>query len=185
MKALIFNGTLEKRTNSTSGILSSCLLQKLNSYGVDTKIFYLSDANIPLFNTEYSKTPIAVKRMNQSFTEADMHFWLAPLYHGSIPGVMKNCIDWLELSSKLPKPYLTDKRVGLLCWADGVQAMQGINAMDAIAKSLRAWTLPFSVPIVRGELFDPQVPASLSKYYQDKIDRLINISVSRKIELVG
>ncbi|MBB2949449.1 hypothetical protein FHR29_000181 [Sphingobacterium sp. JUb56] len=37
--------------------------------------------------------------------------------------------------------------MGLVCWADGVQAMQGINTMDAIAKSLRAWPLPYSVPI--------------------------------------
>ncbi|MDA3614959.1 NADPH-dependent FMN reductase [Polluticaenibacter yanchengensis] len=185
MKAIIFNGTLEKRSHSTAGQLSSYILQKLNSYGVDAEIFHLSDASIPHFNTEYSKTPIAVKRMNQMFTDADMHFWLAPLYHGSIPGVMKNCLDWLEISARLPKPYLTDKTVGLVCWADGVQAMQGINAMDAIAKSLRAWTLPFSVPIVRASLFEQDNNSVLSKPYQDKLDRLINISISRKINVTA
>ncbi len=92
--------------------------------------------------------------MAQMFTSADLHIWLAPLYHGSIPGVMKNCLDWLEVTANRYEPYLTDKTVGLICWADGLQAMQGINAMDAIAKSLRAWPLPFSVPIVRSALFD-------------------------------
>lgn len=67
---------------------------------------------------------------------------------------MKNCLDWLEVTANRYEPYLTDKTVGLVCWADGLQAMQGINAMDVIAKSLRAWPLPFSVPIVRSALFD-------------------------------
>jgi hypothetical protein len=52
---------------------------------------------------------------------------------------MKNCLDWLEVTANRYEPYLTDKTIGLVCWADGLQAMQGINAMDVIAKSLRAW----------------------------------------------
>ncbi len=78
---------------------------------------------------------------------------------------MKNCLDWLEVTANRYEPYLTDKTVGLVCWADGLQAMQGINAMDAIAKSLRAWPLPFSVPIVRSALFDGEQPTEISELY--------------------
>ncbi|MFC0878765.1 NADPH-dependent FMN reductase [Saccharicrinis sp. FJH2] len=185
MKAIIFNGAPEKRLESTSGILSGYFAEKLQEIGVENKIFNLTDSGIPLFDTSITKIPESVKLMNQMFLDADIHFWLSPLYHGSIPGVMKNCFDWLEVSAKKPLPYLTDKTVGLVCWADGVQAMQGINTMDAIAKALRAWTLPYSVPIIKNFLYEPGRPLEISNTYKDKLDSLIKLATSRKIEIRG
>ena len=182
MKAIIFNGSLERRTLSTSGLISDYFSEYLNKLGIQTNIFTLADSGIPLFDVTLTKTPLAVERMTQMFTDADLHIWLAPLYHGSIPGVMKNCLDWLEVTSKWHKPYLTDKTVGLVCWADGLQAMQGINAMDSIAKSLRAWPLPFSVPIVRSSLFSSDNSTEISDLYSGKFNKLISIATSKKIE---
>jgi arsenic resistance protein ArsH len=179
MKALIFNGALERRQESTSGVLSNYFAEQLNQLGVENRVFNLADSGIPLFDTSLSKIPNSVKIMNTLFLEADVHFWLSPLYHGSVPGVMKNCLDWLEISAKNSPAYLTDKNIGLVCWADGVQALQGINAMDAIAKSLRAWTLPFSVPIVKRELFENTGSKEISSDYKRKLDLLINIATTR------
>ncbi|AZA76182.1 NADPH-dependent oxidoreductase [Chryseobacterium sp. G0186] len=182
MKAIIFNGSLERRTESTSGLISRYFAEHLEQLGIQTDIFTLADSGIPLFDVTLTKTPLAVERMTQLFLDADLHFWLAPLYHGSIPGVMKNCLDWLEVTANTYEPYLTDKTVGLVCWADGLQAMQGINAMDVIAKSLRAWPLPFSVPIVRSSLFDESSPTQISPLYSGKFDKLISIATTKKIE---
>ncbi|MCQ9636712.1 NAD(P)H-dependent oxidoreductase [Chryseobacterium sp. WG23] len=182
MKALIFNGSLERRAESTSGHISNYFADHLKTMGIQTEIFTLADSGIPLFDLSLTKTPLAVERMAQLFTDADLHIWLAPLYHGSIPGVMKNCLDWLEVTAGRYEPYLTDKTVGLICWADGLQAMQGINAMDAIAKSLRAWPLPFSVPIVRSALFDSDHKTEISPLYSGKFDKLIGIATSKRIE---
>ncbi|MGH1516533.1 NADPH-dependent FMN reductase [Chryseobacterium sp. JK1] len=183
MKAIIFNGSLERRTESTSGIISSYFAKRLEALGIQADIFTLADSGIPLFDVTLTKTPLAVERMTQMFRDAELHFWLAPLYHGGIPGVMKNCLDWLEVTANNYDPYLTDKTVGLVCWADGLQAMQGINAMDAVTKSLRAWPLPFSVPIVRSSLFDDD-RKTISSLYADKFDRLINIATTKKIEKI-
>ena len=183
MKAIIFNGALEKKPGSTSGILSGYLAGKLRESGIQNRVFNLADSGVPLFDITNTTIPRPVELMNQMFREADIHFWLAPLYHGSIPGAMKNCLDWLEISAKNPLPYLTDKTVGMVCWADGLQAMQGINTMDAIAKALRAWTLPFSVPIARGALFENGNPTEISSIYKDKLDLLIKLATSRKIEV--
>lgn len=179
MKALIFNGALERRQESTSGVLSNYFAEQLNQLGVENSVFNLADSGIPLFDTSLSRIPNSVKIMNNLFLEADVHFWLSPLYHGSVPGVMKNCLDWLEISARNSPAYLTDKNIGLVCWADGVQALQGINAMDAIAKSLRAWTLPFSVPILKRELFEDIGSREISSDYKRKLDLLINIATTR------
>lgn len=181
MKAIIFNGALERRPQSTSGLLSAYISERLNESGVENRIFNLADSGIPLFDMTNTRIPKGVEVMNNIFLEADIHFWLAPLYHGSIPGVMKNCLDWLEISAKNVSPYLTDKTVGLVCWADGVQAMQGINTMDAIAKALRAWPLPFSVPIARAALYEESRPGEFSQVYKNKLDLLINLATTRTV----
>ena len=183
MKAIIFNGSLERRTESASGMISGYFAERLEKLGIQTDIFTLAESGIPLFDVTLTKTPLAVERMTQMFRDAELHFWLAPLYHGGIPGVMKNCLDWLEVTANCYEPYLTDKTVGMICWADGLQAMQGINAMDAVAKSLRAWPLPFSIPIVRTSLLSDD-RKTISPLYADKFDRLITIATTKKIEKI-
>ncbi|SHG88628.1 NADPH-dependent FMN reductase [Chryseobacterium vrystaatense] len=184
MKAIIFNGSLERRSESTSGKISQHFAERLEKSGFRTEIFTLADSGIPLFDVTLHKTPLAVERMTQLFQEAELHFWLAPLYHGSIPGVMKNCLDWLEITSGHYQPYLTDKTIGMVCWADGLHAMQGINTMDAVAKSLRAWPIPFSVPVIRTALFDPEDHSRISTLYTDKFDKLISIATTKRIERI-
>ncbi|MGJ1269470.1 NADPH-dependent FMN reductase [Sphingobacterium spiritivorum] len=181
MNILIFNGALERRPSSTSHSIIQFLQQTLEENGIHSTVFNLAGSAIPLFDFTLSKTPVAVEIMTQQFREADAHIWLTPLYHGSMTGVMKNCLDWLEISAKEPRPYLTDKMVGLISWADGGQALQGINAMDAIAKSLRAWPVPFSVPIVKPLLFDEGNPGQITKAYQQKLQLLIRILISKQI----
>lgn len=182
MKAIIFNGALEKRTPSTSGMLSQYFSNELSEKGIENEIFNLADAGIPLFDITLTNTPRGVELMSTKFLEADVHFWLAPLYHGSIPGVMKNCLDWLEITSGNHQPYLTDKIIGLVCWADGLQAMNGINTMESIAKSLRAWPIPYSVPVVKSSLFDNEKSSEFSSFYTNKFNKLIHIATSKKIE---
>lgn len=182
IKALLFNGAaLEKGAESTSGIISSHLSKKLEEQGVSCDIFNISEQDIPLLDASITTPPQSVKEMCERFTKADIHFWMAPLYHGSIPGIMKNCLDWLEITSTNPSPYLTDKTVGLICWAEGTRAIQGINTMDIIGRALRAWTIPFSVPIVRNELYNKKDPTQIDQEYQSKLDQLVNIALTKRI----
>lgn len=184
MKAIIFSGALEKGPLSTSMIITNYFAKKLSESGIQSQVFNLADSGIPLFDMSISKIPESVVLMNRLFQEADIHFWLAPLYHGSIPGAMKNSLDWLEVSSKESLPYLTDKTVGMVCWADGSLAIQGINTMDTVARALRAWPIPYSVPIIRNALYDKNGEAELSPEYKKKLDLLIHLAISRKIEVI-
>ncbi len=181
MKALLFNGAPERKPQSTSDLIAQYLSEKLEALNVETSIFNIVDSDIPMLDFTLSEVPTSVKVMAKAFQEADLHIWLSPLYHGSIPGAMKNCLDWMEITAKNPVPYLTDKTVGLVCWADGAQAMQGINTMDAISKALRAWTLPYSIPIVRGNLFEAEHPTEITPAYKTKLDLLAQIGCSKKI----
>lgn len=173
MKVLIFNGAMERNTDCTSIRLGNYLADNLSAKNTEVQVFNLANAGIPLFDTDIAEIPAPVEQMNEMFRKADVHIWLTPLYHGSMTGAMKNCLDWLECSAKSAPPYLTGKMIGLVCWAGGVQAMQGINSMDAVAKSLRAWTSPYSIPIKVGELFDTN--DLINPAYQQRFELMLQV----------
>ncbi|HEY1201442.1 MAG TPA: NADPH-dependent FMN reductase [Niastella sp.] len=174
MNVLIFNGTMDDRPYATAGKITGYFETQFREKGFAPRVFSLANAAIPFFDPLKQETPEAVQQMCNAFCEADLQVWLTPLYHGSMTGVMKNALDWLELTSRLGRPYLTGKVVALVSWANGSQAMQGINAMDAVAKALRAWVLPFSVPVLKDHLFDPQT-SDFSTLYRNKFDQMITL----------
>ncbi|MNF13755.1 hypothetical protein D3C80_2157120 [compost metagenome] len=55
--------------------------------------------------------------------------------------------------------------------------MQGINNMDAVAKALRAWTLPYSIPIARSGLFDQS--GEINPEYTRKIEMMLGVLVKQ------
>jgi len=173
MKILIFNGSMEPHEGSTARKISQYFADYLQGAGVEVIKYNIAAAQIPLLDLRSKTVPAAVKDMAEKFREADAHFWLSPLYHGSIPGGMKNCLDWLEITSRWTSPYLTGKVIGFVCWGEGTQAMQGINTMDAVAKALRAWTLPYSVPIYKKHLLDSQ--QQIGEEYKHKFDHMLHM----------
>lgn len=176
MKVLVFNGVGAEGKNgiSTAGRISNFISKEFEKKGYQVQIFDVASSGIPLLDTELVSIPDAVINMAEAFQAADLHIWLAPMYHGCMPGAMKNCLDWLEITSKNSLPYLTNKLIGLICWADGGQAMMGVNSMDNVAKSLRAWVLPYTIPIVKNDLFVEQ-SCNFSSIYQHKFEKMVTL----------
>jgi hypothetical protein len=45
--------------------------------------------------------------------------------------------------------FLADKAIGLISVSGGTQGMQAINAMEFSVRALRAWAVPYVVPVPR------------------------------------
>jgi FMN reductase len=72
----------------------------------------------------------------------------APGYHGTISGLVKNALDFLEDLSKDQRPYLDGRAVGLIATAYGDQAtMSTLITMRAIVHALRGWPTPMGATI--------------------------------------
>ncbi len=177
MKLLFFNGAPDSSVNSISHKIINFFSTCFEGENIEVSTYNLAQHKLPLLEIPFSEVPDSVKQMTQAFSESDVQIWLSPLYHGGIPGSMKNCLDWLELTSKYPKPYLSNQIISLICWADGVQAMQGINNMDAIAKALRAWVLPYAVPVMRRELL---IEGELNPIYQERFKLMSQLILDAK-----
>ena len=93
----------------------------------------------------------------EAVRRADGVLIAAPGYHGTISGLVKNALDFLEELSKDERPYLDGRAVGLIATAYGDQAtMSTLFAMRSIVHALRGWPTPMGATIrtYRG-LFSP------------------------------
>lgn len=75
----------------------------------------------------------------------------SPGYHGTISGMVKNAIDYLEELAKDERPYLDGRPIGLIVTASGHQAANsGMTTLRTIAHSLRGWPTPFGAALKVG-----------------------------------
>lgn len=81
----------------------------------------------------------------------------APGYHGTISGLVKNALDYLEGLAQDIRPYLHGRPVGLIATAYGDQAAMGtLLTMRSIVHALRGWPTPMGVTIrTHPDLFTP------------------------------
>ena len=72
----------------------------------------------------------------------------APGYHGTISGLVKNALDYLEDLARDDRPYLDGRAVGLIATAYGDQAkMSTLQTLRGIVHALRGWPTPMGATI--------------------------------------
>ncbi len=85
-------------------------------YGERVDLKHLPLVLVPMFNQDIEENPPAeVQDMRRLFKEADGVVMIAPEYNHSIPGVLKNLLDW---TSRV-EPVLKDKPVFVLGGSTG------------------------------------------------------------------
>jgi len=144
-------GSLRSRSRSLSAL--EVALGAAEAAGAQTRLFDLRQLDLPLF-VPGADAPRAAEEHAAAVFEADGLIWSSPMYHGTISGAFKNALDWLELLAERDPPYLTDKVVGLIGSAGGVQGLQVVNTLEYVVRSLRAFAVPMVVPISARAAFD-------------------------------
>ncbi|QGP81283.1 NADPH-dependent FMN reductase [Sphingobium sp. CAP-1] len=72
----------------------------------------------------------------------------SPGYHGSISGLVKNAIDYVEETARDPRTYLDGVPVGLIATAYGWQATGStLAALRSIVHALRGWPKPLGAAV--------------------------------------
>jgi FMN reductase len=115
--------------------------------GAETALLDLRHLQLPTYNPEGDEPTEAAAQMVEACDEADGMLWSSPLYQGTISGAFKNALDWLQLLSGREPAFLHDKVIGLISTAGGSQGLQAINTMEFSTRALRAWAVPYVVPI--------------------------------------
>ncbi len=136
------------RTPSSTVFALKFALESASRAGAHVDMLDVRTLDLPLYQPGVAVSK-SMARLSELAASADGMIWSSPLYHGTISGAFKNALDWLQLLADEERPFLTDKPVGLIATAGGVQGLQAINTMEFVVRALRGWTVPFVVPIAR------------------------------------
>jgi len=105
-------------------------------------------AALPHYLTEGSAESAEGKALVEAVRAADGIIIASPGYHGSISGLVKNAIDYLEETAKDERVYLDGVPVGLISTAYGWQATGSTLAtLRSIVHALRGWPTPLGAAI--------------------------------------
>jgi FMN reductase len=143
------------RAGSTSLTALRTALDGVAVAAAQPTLFSVRDLDLPMYSPE-REIPAAARDFADSVYASDAMILGTPTYHGSVSGSFKNALDWLILLAERDPPYLTNKPVGLVSTAGGVQGLQSVNSMDFIVRALRGWSVPMVLPVAQSwQTFDP------------------------------
>jgi FMN reductase len=140
-------GSLAKRSNSLAALRIA--LEGAAEAGATTELLDIKQLSLPMYDPAEENPPDSVLRMCDAIYRSNGLIWSSPMYNGTISGSFKNALDWLKLLGDRKPPYLTDKVVGLISTAGGVQGLQAVNTMEFVVRALRGWSVPLVMPIAQ------------------------------------
>ncbi|MGH9022627.1 MAG: NADPH-dependent FMN reductase [Acidimicrobiia bacterium] len=139
-------GSLASKSGSLSALRIA--LAGAEEAGATTELLDLRTMDLPMYRPDAEPTA-PVERFCDLTYSADGLLWSSPLYHGTVSGSFKNALDWLQVLAGRNPPYLTDKVIGLIAAAGGVQGLQAVNTMEFVVRALRGWAVPLVVPVAQ------------------------------------
>ncbi|MGU1062094.1 NADPH-dependent FMN reductase [Pseudomonas aeruginosa] len=103
---------------------------------------------LPHYLTDAAKASAEGQALVEAIRAADGIVIASPGYHGSISGLVKNALDYIEETSKDTRAYLDGLPVGLIVTAWGWQATGSTLAtLRSIVHALRGWPTPLGAAI--------------------------------------
>lgn len=143
-------GTL--RAESTTGRLLAAALEIAEARGARTTLLTGDDIAFPHYEPGNADSHAAIGRYLAALRTADAVIVGSPGYHGTLSGLVKTALDYVEHLSKDQRPYLDGLPVGLIATAAGWQAaVSTLQALRTITHSLRGWPTPMGLAINTAE----------------------------------
>jgi FMN reductase len=136
------------RTGSTSERAVRIALEEAERQGAQTIMFPGPELDFPNYAPENPIRSAAALRLIEALRKADGIIVGSPGYHGSLSGLVKNALDYVEDMRTDRRSYFDGRSVGLIACAYGWQATgTTLTALRSIVHALRGWPTPLGVAI--------------------------------------
>jgi chromate reductase, NAD(P)H dehydrogenase (quinone) len=159
-KILAFAGST--RTESFNKKLVKLGAEAARAAGAEVTLVDLRDFPMPLYDGDLeasSGIPEHGKRLKKLFLEHDGLLISTPEYNSSIPGVLKNAIDWVSRSEPGESPLAAYAgKVGALTSASpgALGGTRSLNVVRMMLSNIKVLMLPDSVSVSKAhEAFNP------------------------------
>ena len=116
--------------------------------GADTGLIGGAELQLPMYDPAVPGLPKEAEHLVAEVRRCHGLVIASPGYHGTISGMVKNAIDYIEELRGDPAPYLDGRAVGCIAAAYGWQATgTTLVALRSIVHALRGWPTPLGVGI--------------------------------------
>ena len=148
MKVVGIGGTLREGSTSLGALRRA--LAASEEAGADVELLDLNELKLPMYEPrkaldEYGDN---ARRLVDTVSGADALLLSTAAYHGTLAGVTKNALDYVQFLGKEEHPYFDGKVVGLITTAGGEQAAANA-AMVHVVHALRGIVAPLMVGVTR------------------------------------
>jgi FMN reductase len=136
------------RADSTSEKALRMTLSYAELGGAEVRIFGGAAIEFPIYVAGDPSRSLAASELIRELRRADGIILASPGYHGSISGLLKNCLDYTEEMRNDVLPYFEGRAVGVIACAAGWQATGStLSALRSIVHALRGWPTPYGAAI--------------------------------------
>ncbi|WP_293882957.1 NADPH-dependent FMN reductase [Sphingomonas sp.] len=134
-------------SNSSSERVLRHVLDECRAAGAETILFDGSALDLPMYGYGTPRTGKA-QALIAALRRAEGVVIASPGYHGTVSGLIKNALDYIEDMAKDPRPYFEGRAVGLITVAAGWQATgTTLATLRSIVHALRGWPTPMAVTV--------------------------------------
>lgn len=129
---------------------------------------------MPMYQPDQESRAPAALALVTELAAADGIVLGSPGYHGSISGLIKNALDYVEDLRDDRRPYLSGRAVGCVATAGGWQAaVNTLSTLRDVVHALRGWPTPLGAAI------------NSSERVFDDSGRCLNPRVGETLELIA
>lgn len=159
------------RPDSQSERAMNAALAGARDAGAKVRAIPAGGLQLPFYDQDSPERGAAALELIEALREADGVVLASPGYHGTISGLMKNALDYVEDLREDSRPYLDGRAVGCVGVAYGWQAtVMTLQALRSVVHSLRGWPTPLGGAVNSaetrfgpdGECADSKVAGTLS-----------------------
>jgi FMN reductase len=125
--------------------------------GAEVDVIVSRDLMFPIYDTETPDRDPRAQRFVQAVRAADALIVASPGYHGSMSGMIKNALDYIEDTRNDDRVYLDGMPVGCVAVAYGWQAtVSTLSSIRVTVHALRGWPSPLGATVnaSSGKIFD-------------------------------
>ncbi|MGH9138347.1 MAG: NADPH-dependent FMN reductase [Acidimicrobiales bacterium] len=172
MKVMVVSAI--SRESSTCFQLARFVADAAVSHGVEVDFTHPANAGLPVNDGTVAWDDPRAKAWQDRIDAIHAHLWISPEYHSGMTGGMKNLFDHLA------KEPLRGDVVGLFALAGGAMAaLNTLNNMTVVARSLGAWVAPEFAAVNSNEVKD-----GLQDSTKERVDRIVAtvIDTSRRLQ---
>ena len=141
------------RADSQTERALNVVLHSARLAGADTVAITGTDLVLPFYDPAVLERSGSALRLVETLREADGVVLVSPGYHGTVSGLVKNALDYVEDLRSDTRPYLDGRAIGCVAMALGWQAaVTTLTALRSIVHALRGWPTPLGAALNSGEV---------------------------------